>query len=104
MFHTYVVSLQVFYLDVSYVCNGFQTYFRCFFQVFSEACFKYFIYCRTYVVSVVSGCFKSISSVAHRMHVESERGHEQSPRAVWWCGRCPDGVSLAWERKRLCER
>jgi hypothetical protein len=34
MVHTYV--LQVFYMDVTYVCNGFHAFFRCFLQVFQK--------------------------------------------------------------------
>jgi hypothetical protein len=48
----FTLMLQVFYLDVTYVCNGFQAFFRCFFQVFSEACFKCFIDFQMYVASV----------------------------------------------------
>jgi hypothetical protein len=56
MFHIYVAI----YLDVTCVCNGFQTFYMCFSSVL-EACFKCFIYLQTYVASVVSGCFKSRS-------------------------------------------
>jgi hypothetical protein len=76
MFHT---MLQVFYLDFVYICNGFQVFFRCFFASVSEAYFKCFTCLRAYVASVVSGCFKSRSGVAHRMRVENERG-ESGPR------------------------
>jgi hypothetical protein len=56
--------LQVFYLDVAYVCNGFQVFFRCFVSV-SDICFKCFICLQTYVASVVFRRFKSRLSVAH---------------------------------------
>jgi hypothetical protein len=55
--------LQVFYLDVAYVCNDFQV----FFASISDACFKCIICLQMYVVSVVSECFKSKSGVAHGM-------------------------------------
>jgi len=55
--------LQVFYMNVAYVCNGFK-YFSDVFASVSYARFKCFIFLRTYVVSVVFGCFKSRSSVA----------------------------------------
>ena len=66
------------YLDVAYVshifcncfiwmlrmcCNGFLSASCVFFKCFG-ACFKCFIYVRTYVASIVSGCFKSRSGVA----------------------------------------
>jgi hypothetical protein len=53
----------VFYLDVAYVCNGFQV-FSCVFSSVSEACFKCFICLQTYVTTVVFGCFKSKPGVA----------------------------------------
>jgi hypothetical protein len=39
----FTYMLQMFYLDVAYVCNGFQVFFMCFASV-SDACFKCFIY------------------------------------------------------------
>ena len=63
--------LQVFYLDVAYV-----------FASVSDTYFKCFIYLQTYVASVASECFKSISGVAHEMHMRSGRGHERSPRSM----------------------
>jgi hypothetical protein len=56
--------LQVFYLDVAYVCNDFQVFSGVFSNV-SDACLKYFICLQTYVASVASRCFKSRSGVAH---------------------------------------
>jgi hypothetical protein len=59
MFHTYVASSL---LDILYVCNDFKRFssvFFKFFQVFSEACFKCFIYLRTNITNVASGCLKS---------------------------------------------
>jgi hypothetical protein len=58
--------LQIFYLDIAYVCNGFQVFFICFISV-SETCFKGFICLQTYVVSVASKCFKSKSGRALHM-------------------------------------
>jgi hypothetical protein len=40
--HVLSVCLQVFHLDVAYVCNGFQMFFRCFSSV-SDVCFECFI-------------------------------------------------------------
>jgi hypothetical protein len=58
-----------------YVNNGF--------QVFSvsvlDICFKCFICLQTYVASIASECFKSRSSVAHLMRVESGKGRQRSP-------------------------
>jgi hypothetical protein len=56
--------LQVFYLDVAYVCNDFQVLLGVFASVL-DACFKYFICLQTYVASIVSEYFKSTSGVAH---------------------------------------
>jgi hypothetical protein len=54
--------LQVFYLDVAYVCNGFQVFFMC---NVSNACFKCFICLETYVSNAASERFESISGVTH---------------------------------------
>jgi hypothetical protein len=54
-FHSHM--LQMFYLDIAYVCNGFQL-FSCVFASVSETCFKYFICLQTYVASIASGCYK----------------------------------------------
>jgi hypothetical protein len=56
--------LQVFYVDVAYVCNNFQVLSGIFASV-SDACFKCFICLQMYDASVASGCFKSILGVAH---------------------------------------
>ena len=56
--------LEVFYLDVAYVL---QWLFKCFSGVFAsvlDVCFNCFICLQTYVVNVLSGCFKSRSGVA----------------------------------------
>ena len=55
--------LQVFYLDVAYVFQWFQVFSGVFASV-SDTCFKCFICLQTYVANVLSGCFKSRSSVA----------------------------------------
>jgi hypothetical protein len=48
----------VFYLDVAMFCNEFSSIFS-FFASVLDTCFKYCICLHTYVVSVLSGCFKS---------------------------------------------
>ena len=58
--------LQIFYLDVACVCNGFQVFLGVFASV-SDTDFKCFI-CLLYVAS---GCFKSRSGVTCGMHVGS---------------------------------
>jgi hypothetical protein len=75
------VCLQVFSLDVAYVCNGFQMLLGIFASVL-DACFKFFICLLLYIATVVSGCFKSRSNVAYEMRVESGR------RRGWRSGRC----------------
>jgi hypothetical protein len=55
--------LEMFYVDVAYVCNGFKCFFR-FFASVSDASFKCFICLHTYIASIVFGCFKSRSGVA----------------------------------------
>jgi hypothetical protein len=56
-------TLHVFYLDVTYGCNGFQVFPGVFSSV-SKACFKCFICLQMYVATVVFECFKSRSGVA----------------------------------------
>ena len=67
--------LQVFYLDVVYVCNYFQLFLQVFQMHVSNVSSVFF-----YVTSVASGCFKSRSGVAHWIRVGSRRGRERSPR------------------------
>ena len=55
------VCLQVFYLDVVYVCNSFIVFLGVFASV-SEAYLKCFTYLLLYVATVASGCFKIRSS------------------------------------------
>jgi hypothetical protein len=55
--YVFTHMMQVFYLGVAYVYNGFKC-FSCVFIVVSDACFKCFIYFQTYVAIVASGCFK----------------------------------------------
>jgi hypothetical protein len=59
------VCLQLFHLDVTYVCNDFKYFLGVFISV-SYACFKCFICLLLYVTTVISGCFKG---VAHEIHV-----------------------------------
>jgi hypothetical protein len=56
----FTYMLQVFYMDVAYVCNGFQV-FSYVFAIVSDTCFKCFICLQMYVASVASRCFKSRS-------------------------------------------
>jgi hypothetical protein len=59
--------------------------FKCFSGVFasvSDACFKCFIYLLLYVATVVSGCFKNRSRVAHGMRVGSVRRREPAAGAL----------------------
>jgi hypothetical protein len=50
----------LFYLDVASIYNGFQV-FSCIFTSVSDACLKCFICLQTYVTIVASGCFQSRS-------------------------------------------
>jgi hypothetical protein len=59
--YVFTHMMQVFYLDVVHVYNGFKC-FQVFLQVFSDACFKCFICFQSYVAIVALG-FKSRSSV-----------------------------------------
>jgi hypothetical protein len=61
------VCLQVFHLDVAYVCNGFQMFFKHFSQVFHTLVSCAFFY-------VAFGCFKSRSGVVYGMRVEAAGG------------------------------
>ena len=47
--------MQVFYLDVAYVYNGFKC-FSCVFAGVSDTCLKCFICFQTYIAIVASGC------------------------------------------------
>jgi hypothetical protein len=40
----FICMLQVFYLDIMYVYNGFQMFFSCVFSSVLDTCFKCFIY------------------------------------------------------------
>ena len=60
--YVFTHMMQVFYLDVAYVYNG----FNCFSGVFasvSNVCFKCFICFQKYVAIVTPGCFKTRSGV-----------------------------------------
>jgi hypothetical protein len=86
------VRCKCVYLDVAYVCNGFQVFFKCFFASVLEVCFKCFICLQTYVASVTYGCFKSKLDVVHGMCVGTGKGREWFPCAVWRRGRRPGAV------------
>jgi hypothetical protein len=74
MFHTYV---EVFYLDITYVCNGFQMFFKCFckcfrsmFQVFylSFFCMLQVLYLDVLKVDRMSSGVDQISISVSRLH------------------------------------
>jgi hypothetical protein len=67
-FRCFIRILQVFYLDVAYVCNGFQVFSNAFASI-SDAYLKCFFF--LYVATVAFECFKSRSGVAHGMRVEN---------------------------------
>jgi hypothetical protein len=56
--------LQVFYLDVAYVCNGFQALLGVFASVFTRMLQMFQLF-RTYMTSVASECCKTRSCVAY---------------------------------------
>jgi hypothetical protein len=87
--------LQMFYLHVVYVNNGFQV----FFVSVLDICFKCFICLQTYVASIASECFKSRSSVAHLMRVKSGKGRQRSP-----LGRGPLDGRMKSRHGRGCRR
>jgi hypothetical protein len=97
---------SVFYLDVSYVCNGFQVFSSAFVSV-SDVCFKCFICLLLYVVTVASGCFKSRSGVAHGMRVGNgwQRGRRSGRHGltarVLACELCATVRTLALRIERL---
>ena len=74
VFHAYV--FQVLYLDVAYVCIGFQMFLRHFRKCFRRL-FQVFHLSFLYIATIASRCFKSRLGVAHGMRVGSG----------WWCGR-----------------
>ena len=73
--------LQVFYLHVAYVCNGFQVFLQVF-QTYVLSILCVFIVCFNCCI----WCFKSRSRVAHEMRVGSGWRHGRHPR---WRGRRP---------------
>jgi len=90
--------LQVFYLDVAYVCNCFQVSLGVFASV-SDSCFKYFIYLQTYVASVAFRCFKSKSGCCTCSNMtrllqllEEARGVGRGVDAAWGSGWDADAV------------
>jgi hypothetical protein len=85
----FTYMLQVFYLDVAYVWNGFKC-FSCVFASISYACFKCFICLQTYVAIVASGCFKSRSDVAH-VAMRVRNGGGMSGLRKWTGGADPHG-------------
>jgi hypothetical protein len=101
VFHTYVCECFICTLHM------FAMVFKCFSGTFAsvlDACFKCFICLLLYVVIVASGCFKSRSSVAHRMCVGSSR--RRGRRSGWrgrHPGRCgPTAGALPREPDALC--
>ena len=91
------ICLQVFHLDVAYVCNGFQLFSDIFASV-SDACLKCFNCLLLYAATVASGHFKSRSGVAHRMRVGDGRRRGRRPGVAWdhyWCAPSLCGQRLA---------
>ena len=93
MFHVFsgvsYACLQVFHLDIAFVCNGFKCSSGIFTSV-SYACFKCFIYLILYVATVVSVYFKSRS----RCCTWDTRGKRPAARTTFgvawahcWCAR-----------------
>jgi hypothetical protein len=74
-------TVQVFYLDVVYVFNGFQLLLQVFQMHVLSVSFFIFVCCICCI-----RMFQSRSGVAHRMRVGSERGRDRSP-----CG-CHSGA------------
>jgi hypothetical protein len=70
---SFIHLLQVFHLDVAYVCNGFKCFIQLFLQVFQMHVLKCFIVF-FYVTTVASEYFKSRSDVAHRCAWEGAGG------------------------------
>jgi hypothetical protein len=96
------ICYKCVYLDVAYVCNGFQALFR-FFSSVSEPCFKCFICLQTYVVAIVSGCFKSRLCVCTCCNVtrllqllEGARGVGRGTDATWGRPGCRCRVGSGW--------
>jgi hypothetical protein len=69
--------LQVFYLNVPYVCNGFSSVFSRVLASVSHKCLKCFICLLLYVPSIASG-FLKVDRVLQGMRVGNERGRERS--------------------------
>jgi hypothetical protein len=82
IFHAFLgvscVYLQVFYLHIAYVYNGFQMFSDVFASV-SYTCFKCLICLFSYVTIVASECFKSRSGVARG----DVRGKQLAARATF---------------------
>jgi hypothetical protein len=68
--------LQVYYLDVAYVCNVFQVFFQVFQMHVSSVSSDFFVRYKCLHLDVL----KSRSGVAHEMHMGNRRGHEWSLR------------------------
>jgi hypothetical protein len=64
------VCLQVFYVNVAYVCNVFYTFSQVFQTLVSNV-----LCLLLYVATVISGCFKSRSGAAHGIRVGSSWRH-----------------------------
>jgi hypothetical protein len=74
MFSSVLRCLQVFHLDIEYICNDFQLFSGIFISVL-DALFKCFICVLLYVAIVSFGCFKNRPGVAHGMRVGSGWRH-----------------------------
>ena len=71
-FRCFIRLLQVFYLDVAYVCNGFQVFLQVFQMHVLNVSSVFFLYVA--IATVAYGCFKSRSGVAHGMAWEAAGG------------------------------
>jgi hypothetical protein len=77
IFRCFIRMLQVFHLDVAYVCNSCQVFFTCFCKCFRRL-FQVF-HMSSFVCAIVAfEYFKSRSDIAHEISVESG----------WRCERC----------------
>ena len=70
--------LQVFYLDVTYVCNGFQVFSGVFASVI-DVCFKCFNFLLLYFASITSKYFKNRSGC----YTCDTRGKWKRTRGKW---------------------
>jgi hypothetical protein len=82
--------LQMFYLDVTYICNSFKVFFRCFLQVFQKP------------ISSVLSVFKYMLQVLHLYVLKVDRvlhweggGGARDPHTQ---STCAGNVRAAWAR------